>query len=106
MFSLEEGGKGARAERITVNAGSFDGPRGLRLGQSLAQAISLFAHGEELPVEGGTLYGEGQTPPYGTMVSGSGYVSLYYVIGSDHGAAGLVLTFMDDKLASMSLTYL
>ncbi|MDD3109959.1 MAG: hypothetical protein PHH32_04870 [Eubacteriales bacterium] len=106
VFSLEEGGKGARAERITVNAGSFDGPRGLRLGQSLAQAISLFAHGEELPVEGGTLYGEGQTPPYGTMVSGSGYVSLYYVIGSDHGAAGLVLTFMDDKLASMSLTYL
>ncbi|MDD4081092.1 MAG: hypothetical protein PHP02_06730 [Eubacteriales bacterium] len=106
VFSLEDGGKAARAERITINSGSFDGPRGLRLGQSLAQAISLFAHGDQLPVEGGSLYGQGQTPPYGAMVSGSGYVTLYYVIDSDNGSAGLVLTFMDDKLAVMSLTYL
>ena len=95
-----------RPERITVSDASHEGPRGLRLGQSLAQVISLFAHGEELPVEGGSLYGQGQTPPYGSLVAGSGSISLYYVIDSPEGPAGLVLTFIDSSLISMSLIYL
>ncbi len=106
VFSLDESGKARRVERITVNDGQLEGPRGLRLGQNLAQVISLFAHGVDLPVEGGPLYGQGQTPPYGSMVVGGEYTSLYYVIEADGGSAGLVLTLMDDTLVSMSLTYL
>ncbi len=106
VFSLDKAGKVTRVERITVTDGPLGGPRGLRLGQSLAQAMSLFAHGADLPVEGGSLYGEGQTPPYGSMVVGGEYVSLYYVIEADGGSAGLVLTLIDSRLVSMSLTYL
>ncbi len=106
VFSLDKDGKALRAERVTVTDGNLEGPRGLRLGQTLAQVISLFAHGEDLPENGGFLYGKEQTPPYGSLVVGGDYVSLYYVIEAEGGNAGLVLTVMENKLVSMALTYL
>lgn len=106
VFSQDKAGKLIKTERVTVDGGSLSGPRGLRLGSTLAQAISLFAHGTELPEEGGFLYGKDQTPPYGSLVVGSEYTTLYYVIDSAQGNAGLILTFLEDKLVSMSMTYL
>ena len=90
VFSLDKDGKLLKAERVTVNEGALTGPRGLRLGNPLAQAISLFAHGSELPEEGGFLYGKDQTAPYGSLVVGSEYTTLYYVIDSPNGNAGLI----------------
>lgn len=106
VFSLDQDGKMVRTERVTVNEGALEGPRGLRLGDSLAQAIGLFAHGKDLPEEGGFLYGKDQEAPYGFLAAGDESTSLYYVIESPGGDAGLILTFMEDKLASMSMTYL
>ena len=73
--NLPEGERAAhteRAMRLTVREGILEGPRGLRIGDSLAQVISRFEHGEDLPDEGGALYGDaaGQQPPFGVMVAG------------------------------------
>ena len=106
VYSLDKEGKATRVERISLTDGGLEGPRGLRLGQTLAQVIGLFAHGDELPVDGGSLYGQGQVPPYGSLVASGDTISLYYVIESAGGNAGLVLNLIDDILVSMSMTYL
>lgn len=106
VFSFKSGE--SRARRLTVNGGAFEGPRGLRLGDTLAQAISRFEHTGEVTPEGGALYGgaEAQEPPYGLMVVSSESTLLYYAIQAESGKAGLILEFVDDLLVSMTLTYL
>ncbi len=106
VFKLE--GEAERAERLTVREGVLEGPRGLRVGDSLAQVISRFEHGEDLPAEGGALYGDaaGQEPPFGVMVAGPEGVMLYYAVKTDRGNAALLLEFIDDALVSMTMTYL
>lgn len=106
VFKLE--GEAERAERLTVREGILEGPRGLRVGDSLAQVISRFEHGEDLPLEGGALYGDaaGQEPPFGVMVASAEGVMLYYAVKTDRGNAALLLEFIDDVMVSMTLTYL
>lgn len=105
---FQKAGEDERALRVTLSGGMAEGPRGLRLGDTLAQAISRFDHGEELPQDGGALYGDAanQVPPYGAMVQGADRVLLYYVISSGDEDAALILTFMDDRLIDMTLAYL
>lgn len=97
-----------RAQRLTVNGGAFEGPRGLRLGDPLAQAVSRFEHAGEVGAAGGTLYGqaEQQVPPYGLMVVNPESTLLYYAIDTQAGKAALILEFVDDLLVNMTLTYL
>ncbi len=106
VFRLE--GEKERAVRLTVREGILEGPRGLRIGDSLAQAISRFEHGEDLPDKGGALYGDaaGQQPPFGVMAAGPEGATLYYAVKTDKGNAALMLEFIADVLVSMTLTYL
>lgn len=106
VFILKDGQ--SRAMRLSVRDGLFEGPRGLRLEDTLAQALSRFEHGGVLGETGGTLYGdaENQVPPYGLMRIDPDSTMLYYAIEAAAGKAGLVLQFVDDLLVSMTLTYL
>lgn len=101
-------GDSHKAYRLTVTDLPFEGPRGLKVGDTLAQAISRFEHGAQLPAIGGTLYGdaENQNPPYGLMITGIDGVELYYVLALEEGKVGLLLQFMDERIISMTLTYL
>lgn len=96
------------AQRLTVNGGAFEGPRGLRLGDTLAQAVSRFEHTGGADADGGALYGEAdkQIPPYGLMVVNPESTLLYYAIDTQAGKAALILEFVDDLLVNMTLTYL
>ncbi|NLX83490.1 MAG: hypothetical protein GXZ04_06720 [Clostridiales bacterium] len=99
----------SRAERITAVGDSlFEGPRGLRLGDTLAQALSSFEHSGTLEEDGGALYGDAknQVAPYGMMRINPDNVMLYYAIQTETGKAGLVMEFVEDTLVSMSLTAL
>jgi hypothetical protein len=93
---------------MLVNGGSFEGPRGLRLKDTLAQAISRFEHTGELHQGGGELYGDAlnQNPPYGLMVVNEDSTLLYYAVSVQENKVGLLLEFVDDVLVSMSITYL
>ena len=106
VFTQAEGTQ--RAQRLTVNGGTYEGPRGLRLGDTLAQAISRFEHAGELRDNGSALYGDAlnQVPPYGLMVTGTESTLLYYAIDAQAGKAGLIMEFVDDLMVSMTLTYL
>lgn len=105
---FQQNGDKVRAYRLTVSDLPFEGPRGIKVGDTLAQVISRFEHGAELPSIGGTLYGdaENQNPPYGLMITGMDGVELYYVMEVEENKVGLLLQFLDDQLVSMSLTYL
>ena len=106
VFSMK--GEETRAQRLTINGGAFEGPRGLRLGDTLAQAVSCFEHSGEITPEGGALYGAADTqePPYGLMVVSPEATLVYYAIAAESGKAGLLLEFVDDLLVSMTLTWL
>ena len=101
-------GETAQLQRMLVNGGSFEGPRGLRLKDTLAQAISRFEHTGELHQGGGELYGDAlnQNPPYGLMVVNEDSTLLYYAVSVQENKVGLLLEFVDDVLVSMSITYL
>lgn len=106
VFSIRDGVN--RAERLTINGGTFEGPRGLRLNDTLAQAISRFEHTGGVLSESGVLYGDAlnQVPPYGLLVTGPDSTLLYYAVGLDTGKAALILEFVDDLLVNLSITYL
>lgn len=97
-----------RAERLTVNGGNFEGPRGLRLNDTLAQVISRFEHSGGALDETGLLYGDAanQVPPYGLMVQGAESTLLYYAVSLENGKAALIVEFVDELMVSMSITYL
>lgn len=105
---FEKTGEQTIASSITLTEGRQEGPRGIRMGDSLAQIISLFQHGSDLPLSGGALYGdaENQTPPYGALVTRPEGISLYYVISTERGNAALIMDFIQDTLVSMTLSYL
>lgn len=105
---FEQSGDLVQALRISLTGSLAEGPRGLRIGDTLAQVISRFEHGEDLPQDGGALYGdaEGQVPPYAAMVKNGDGVMLYYVIQAEERNAALILTFMEDRLVDMTLAYL
>ena len=107
VFRQKDGA--SRAIRITAQGeGVFEGPRGLRLGDTLAQALSRFEHSGTLDEDGGALYGDAQNQqaPYGLMRINPENTMLYYAIATETGKAGLVMEFVDDILVSMSLTTL
>lgn len=92
---------GSTCQRLTVSDLPYEGPRGLRVGDTLAQAISRFEHGED---GGSKLYGDGQNPPYGLMVEEGGDATLYYVIDAETGSVGLMLTFIQGLLVDLTIT--
>ena len=106
VFSLQAGQ--AHARRLVINGGAHEGPRGLRLGDTLAQAISRFEHSVQDADQPGVLYGDaqGQQPPYGLLVADAQGSLLYYAIAVQEGTAALILEFVDDLLVSMSISYL
>ncbi len=101
-------GEVTRAERLTINGGNFEGPRGLRLNDTLAQVISRFEHSGDILDESGVLYGDAQNqvPPYGLLVPGPASTLLYYAVALDNGKAALIVEFVDDLMVNMSITYL
>ena len=94
-----------RAERIDVSLPGLEGPRGLRIGTELNQAIGRFEHGLELSSPTQLLYGDGEHPPYGRMETQGGETQLSYALEQDGETIMLTLMFIDGDLVDMSLSY-
>lgn len=96
------------AERITVNLEGIEGPRGLRMGDSLQSAWSRFRHdGAELPAASAALYGDaaGQVPPYGRLDVAADSSQLHYAIQQGDRPLLLSCLFIDDRLVEYALSY-
>jgi hypothetical protein len=97
---------GERCVRLSATGTALEGPRGLRVGDTLAQAVGRFEHGDTLPEGAGALYGDPAQPPYGMLVGDGDDVTLYYAIPAEWGTAALMLRFLGDVLVSMDVSYL
>ena len=92
-------------DSLTVNDDVLDGPRGVRVGDTLDSVIFRFRHGDTF-VDGSTLslYGDGQEAPYGILSYSpeSAEVSYAFALG-DGQTVVWHLTFVTGILQSMSL---
>lgn len=104
-FLYNASGEFVRAERIDVSLPGLEGPRGLRIGTELNQAIGRFEHGPELSSPTQLLYGDGEHPPYGRMETQGGETQLSYALEQDGETIMLTLMFIDGDLVDMSLSY-
>lgn len=109
-FTFDAEGGFLLADRFTVSAAGVEGPRGIRIGNSLSMVLMRFEHGEgALPQESAVLYGDpdGQTAPFGLLTVGDGAALLHYAVKTEEETqVVLICSFIDDMLVEMSLSHL
>ena len=92
-------------DTLTINDDVLDGPRGVRVGDTLDSVIFRFRHGDTF-VDGSTLslYGDGQAAPYGTLNYSPESAELSYAFDLEDGRSIVWHnTFVAGILQSMSL---
>lgn len=104
-FTYSSSGEFLRAERIDVSLPGIEGPRGLRAGTELNQAIGRFEHGVEFATPTQLLYGNGETPPYGRMETQGSEAQLHYALDQEGEVIMLTLMFIDGVMVNMSISY-
>ena len=110
VFSLDAQKQNPRLESLTLTGEGRQGPRGLMTGAALSDAMALFQSDGKAATSGSTalLYGDGQTPPFGTLERTGKDATLRYAALAS-GADGvsfqiaLHLTFADDRLVELML---
>ena len=106
-FVYDKDGQLKGADRVSLTGTGVEGPRGLRVGTSLQDAISRFA-GEALDTaQGGTLYGDAdkQVPPYGKLIVDAQTAQLFYALTHEDRTILLSSEFIDGALVALSLSY-
>ena len=109
VFSLDAQKQNPTLESLTINAANLAGPRGLTVGMALDAAIKLFqADGGTNVVDGALiLYGDGRTPPFGTLEREGGTATVRYALPASAATGdksiALHLTFADQKLTELML---
>ena len=94
-----------RVDSLTVSADVLEGPRGVRVGDYLDTVIFRFRHSEGGVNDVGlTLYGDGETAPYGLLTYDAEGAALTYALSLEDGETILwYLTFIGARLDSMRL---
>lgn len=98
-------GKLHRAQRISVNREGIEGPRGLRVGTGLREAMSRFAHGGAQPEGSAQLYGEGQQAPFGLLQVEGSSAQLHYAVVQEGETVLLSCQFLGGLLVEYSISY-
>lgn len=104
-FSYLSSGEFKRAERIDMSQPGTEGPRGLRVGVDLDQAIGRFEHDTEFYSPAQLLYGDGENPPYGRLEEQGSDAQVFYAMAQEGETIMLTLTFVDGVLVNMSISY-
>lgn len=106
MFVLDANRQNPVLDTLTITQNGLAGPRGLTVGMALGDALVLFAADGQGRVSGtqALLYGDGQTPPYGTLERAGQAATLRYAATVAGGATvALHLTFANDLLAELMI---
>lgn len=93
-------------DSVTINDVNLDGPRGVRVGDTLDSVIFRFRHAEIFNADDTILlYGDGQTPPFGVLAYSpeNAEVSYAFSLGDGHTVVWY-MTFVIGELQSMTLT--
>ncbi len=107
-YLQDEAGNVVRTESLAMTTPSIAGPRGLRVGMTLEEAVSRFrCDGTQQTLGSATLlYGDGQAAPYGMEEpDGMGGTTLRYLTEVPDTAltVTLMLTFQQDLLTEIYL---
>lgn len=94
-------------DTLNINGPGMEGPRGVRVGDSLSSVIMRFRHSEG-EYDGGSrevLYGDGETAPFGTAEYGNdASATLRYALSLDNGqTVTLYLEFQWNQLTEIML---
>lgn len=92
-----------RLDMMTIDSDGLEGPRGARIGESLSSVLMRFRHGEgEFDgVSRELLYGDGETPPYGTAEYGdNANATLRYALSLENGRQ--IVLHMDFTMNALS----
>ncbi len=109
VFALDQSRANARLDSLSITGGGFAGPRGLVVGTALMDALALFASDGAGRVSdtAAILYGDGLTPPFGTLERAGGDATLRYAttaaVGGASFAVALHLTFVNDRLTELMI---
>lgn len=87
---------------LEVHGDTLEGPRGVRVDDTLESVIARFYH----EAESGVLYGDGAAAPYGRCDMHDGGANVTYAAQTDEGTVLLTLSFVGDKLAEITCTWL
>ena len=108
VFALDQSRANARLDSLSITGG-FAGPRGLTVGMGLTDALALFASDGAGRVSdmAAILYGDGQTPPFGTLERAGGDATLRYTATATAGgvsfSVALHLMFVNDRLTELMI---
>lgn len=105
---LDKDKQNSRLETLSITKAGMEGPREITIGESLQSVLGRFRCEGTGTVFGdqALLYGDGVTPPYGTLSDGGDSITLRYVtmVNRPDGAqceATLHLTFTNNQLAEI-----
>lgn len=75
-----------RVDSLTFQQPGFEGPRGVRVDDSMDSVMNRFLHGDNTQVTAGILlYGDGKTAPYGVLSHADATASLTYALRTGDG---------------------
>lgn len=102
IFSYDSARKLQRLNLLEIYEDVLEGPRGLRIDDTLASMIGRFRH----DTDEGALYGDGAAAPYGRCdKNNDGTASVVYAVQADNGAVLLRLTVVEGRLADMTCAW-
>ncbi|MBQ7454871.1 MAG: hypothetical protein IJS53_00390 [Clostridia bacterium] len=102
IFQYDAARKNATLQLVQVTGDLLEGPRGVRVDDTLESVAARF------PQEGDgiVLYGDGENAPYGRIDFSETGVYLVYAAAVEDGTVLLALTFVGDRLADITCTWL
>ena len=107
-FTCREDGSEARIAYLELLSDDVEGPRGVRLGDSISMDLNRFRHGETEPSESGStevLYGTEGIAPWGKAyyLDGDG-MTLRYVTAAGGREVELYLHYVGSELSEIRLS--
>lgn len=102
VFACDQNKRAVRLLSLTIDGEKNEGPRGLRVGDTISRTLARFPQN----IETGALYGDGVTPPYGVFESGLNESAARYAARIENDTVLLMLTFVEGRLAEINCAYL
>jgi len=108
LFRYSENKQFIQVDTMMVNGDTLEGPRGVRVGDSMDSVMYRFRHSQGGSVDNGILlYGDGENSPYAILSYGATTASITYFQTPVEGRTIIwLLTFVDGELRTMHFTHL
>ena len=96
-----------RLDSLLVNDDVIEGPRGVRIDDTMDSVMNRFLHGENTQLDNAiALYGDGAEAPYGVLAYGETTATITYSMNTDGGQNVIwQLTFQDGVLDSYVMLF-